>query len=171
MQSILQYRKFGLAVQAQLSRQQEAVSTEKSHQPAPPLPPASESPQESASSTPSSDSDIESIAAAPTRTHYSARTALGHALTGVQARDRTTHEGKGAQVFVVDWEGERDALNPRNWSLMTRLRTTLVVSSIAFVVGAASSVDTAVSPQASAAFGVSDVVESLATGKLLLLFS
>jgi hypothetical protein len=162
MQSILQYRKFGFAVQEQLRRQHE-LSTEKSHPHSPhPRLPAAATPQSLDSITPSTDSDIESLAATPT--HHSARTALGYALAGVSARDRTTHEGKGSKVFVVDWEGERDALNPRNWSLARRLGMTMVVSAIAFVVGVASAVDTAVLPQASADFGVSDVVESLAAG-------
>jgi hypothetical protein len=99
---------------------------------------------------------------ARTRTRFSARTALGHALNGIHARDRKTHEGKGSLVFVVNWDGERDPLNPRNISIPTRIWLTLIVSAIAFVMTAASSIDTAILPQASAEFGVSDVVESLA---------
>lgn len=48
-------------------------------------------------------------------TQYTARAALGHSLTGVHARDRVTHEGKGDKVFIVGWEGPDDPLNPRNW--------------------------------------------------------
>ena len=50
-------------------------------------------------------------------TQYTGRTALGHSLTGVHARDRRTHEGKGDKVFVVGWEGPDDPLNPRNWTV------------------------------------------------------
>lgn len=50
-------------------------------------------------------------------TQYTARAALGHSLTGVHARDRLTHEGKGDKVFVVGWEGPDDPLNPRNWTV------------------------------------------------------
>lgn len=50
-------------------------------------------------------------------TQYTARAALGHSLTGVHARDRRTHEGKGSKVFVVGWEGPNDPLNPRNWTV------------------------------------------------------
>lgn len=50
-------------------------------------------------------------------TQYTARAALGHSLTGVHARDRRTHEGKGEKVFVVGWEGPDDPLNPRNWTV------------------------------------------------------
>jgi hypothetical protein len=85
-------------------------------------------------------------------------------LTGIHARDRTTREGKGSKVFVVGWEGEDDPLNPRNYSTITRVGLTLVLASISFVVTAASSIDTAIIPQAAAEFGVSEVVESLATG-------
>lgn len=52
-------------------------------------------------------------------TQYTARAALGHSLTGVHARDRLTHEGKGDKVFVVGWEGPDDPLNPRNWTVST----------------------------------------------------
>lgn len=52
-------------------------------------------------------------------TQYTAGAALGHSLTGVHARDRLTHEGKGDKVFVVGWEGPDDPLNPRNWTVST----------------------------------------------------
>lgn len=53
-------------------------------------------------------------------TQYTARAALGHSLTGVHARDRRTHEGKGSKVFVVGWEGPDDPLNPRNWTVSSQ---------------------------------------------------
>lgn len=55
-------------------------------------------------------------------TQYTARAALGHSLTGVHARDRRTHEGKGDKVFVVGWEGPDDPLNPRNWTVSSNWR-------------------------------------------------
>lgn len=55
-------------------------------------------------------------------TQYTARAALGHSLTGVHARDRLTHEGKGEKVFVVGWEGPDDPLNPRNWTVSSHWR-------------------------------------------------
>lgn len=55
-------------------------------------------------------------------TQYTARAALGHSLTGVHARDRRTHEGKGDKVFVVGWEGPDDPLNPRNWTVSSDWR-------------------------------------------------
>jgi hypothetical protein len=170
MQSILQYRRIGLAVREQVERDHE-----KANHPVTSLPQILEVPEQaqrhasSSSGTSSSDDGplqlnrIGSIATV--RTQHSLRTALGHALHGIHARDRTTHEGKGEKVFVVNWEGENDPLNPRNWSVAYRAAITLSVSFIAFVVGAASSADTAVLPQAAADFGVSDVVEAMAIGK------
>lgn len=102
--------------------------------------------------------------AATAHTQYSARAALGHSLTGIHARDRLTHEGKGEQVFVVGWEGDSDPLSPRNWSTPKRVGVTLQISAIAFAVCAASSIDAAVVPQAAAEFGISEVAETMATG-------
>ena len=60
-------------------------------------------------------------------TQHTIGTALGAALTGIYVRDRTTREGgdKG-KVFVVGYEGERDNMNPHNWSFLLRLRATYV---------------------------------------------
>ncbi|KAF7556466.1 hypothetical protein G7Z17_g1460 [Cylindrodendrum hubeiense] len=102
------------------------------------------------------------------RTHYSDGTALGQALTGVHVRDRRTHEGHGGQVFVVDWAGPADPLNPHNWSMLRRIGVTLQISMIALFVGAASGIDATVLPQAAKDFGVSEVAESLATGLYLV---
>lgn len=89
---------------------------------------------------------------------------LGPALDGVEVRERTTKEGKGSLVFVVAWS-ENDHANPRTWSWSRRALYTVNVSFISFACMVASSIDSAVAPQAAAAFGVSPVVESLATGK------
>jgi hypothetical protein len=102
-------------------------------------------------------------------TQYSARGALGHSLTGIHARDRATHEGKGSKVFVVGWEGPDDPANPRNWTVTKRVCCTLQISLIAGAVGCASGIDATILPQAAADLGVSDVAESLATGKLPIL--
>lgn len=101
-------------------------------------------------------------------TQYTARAALGHSLTGIHARDRRTHEGKGEQVFVVGWEGPEDPLNPRNWPTARRISCTLQISLIAAAVGAASGIDATVLPQAARSLGVSEVAESLATGMYLI---
>jgi hypothetical protein len=100
------------------------------------------------------------------RTQYTARAALGHTLTGIVARDRITHEGnRGDKVFVVGWENEADPENPRNWNTVRRSIITLQIALIAVAVCASSSIDAAILPQAAETFGVSEVVESLATGK------
>ena len=52
-------------------------------------------------------------------------TAMGVALTGINVRDRTTKEGRGkGKVFVVGYEGEKDMLDPHNWSFVTRIGAT-----------------------------------------------
>lgn len=128
------------------------------------------SPRSSTSSN-ASTLDLDSGAAhrvATAATQYTARAALGHSLTGVDARDRRTHEGKGEQVFVVGWEGPDDPLNPRNWTIARRVSCTLQISLIAAGVGAASGIDATVLPQAAESLGVSEVAESLATGLYLV---
>ncbi|KAL8803276.1 MAG: hypothetical protein Q9200_006286 [Gallowayella weberi] len=92
-------------------------------------------------------------------TQGSMGTNLGVALTGINVRDRRTKEGSrdpsghSNKVFVVGYEGERDSLNPHNWSYSTRIWATLNIASIGWIVGFASSVDSAALPQASAEFG------------------
>jgi len=105
-----------------------------------------------------------------TRTQRSGPT-LGHAFTGIHVRDRTTKEGdKGAIVFVVGYQGPDDPLNPHNWPHTTRVLCTLAIASVGFVVGFASAIDSAALPQAAADFGVSPVVESMATALYLIGF-
>ncbi|KAF1982190.1 MFS transporter [Aulographum hederae CBS 113979] len=108
------------------------------------------------------------------QTRYSERTALGHALTGISPRSRTTAEGRAttqdSKVFVVGWSGDSDPFNPQNFSRMKKARIILCVASIAFIVTFASSIDSAVLPQAAEDFGVSEVTESLATALFLVGF-
>ena len=96
-------------------------------------------------------------------------TRLGHALSGINVRDRTTREGgdRSRQVFVVDFESEDDPMNPQNWSKVRRVCATFLVAYIGAVVGIASSIDSSVLMPASKEFGVSEVAESLATGELI----
>ena len=54
-------------------------------------------------------------------------TRLGTAMTGINVRDRRTREGKGGQVFIVDYERDDDPLNPHNWSFVTRMGATWVI--------------------------------------------
>lgn len=96
---------------------------------------------------------------------HSAGVALSQVLTGIHVRDHDAR-GHGEKIFVVDWQGPDDPLNPQNWSLGRRIGVTLQISIIAVFVGAASGIDAAVLPQAAASLGVSQVAESLATGTL-----
>ncbi|KAI9817145.1 MAG: hypothetical protein M1827_001257 [Pycnora praestabilis] len=105
-----------------------------------------------------------------TRTQDSVGTNLGVTLTGIDVRDRTTHEGKGGRVFIVGYEGENDSMNPHNWGFGVRISATLLIASIGFIVGFASSIDSAALKQATKDFGVSEVTESLATGLFLIGF-
>jgi hypothetical protein len=91
-------------------------------------------------------------------------TALGHILTGVEVRKREEHEGGEGNVFIVNFQGDKDSLNPHNWGWGIRLYITFLVASIGFVVGMASSIDSIAIQPASQDFGISEVAESLATG-------
>jgi hypothetical protein len=189
MQSILQYRRIRLAVQKQLLRDEEkrvAIRTanleENANQQPIPKPESQADALVSSAALDGSSSESSEIESpkeeggggngdkedappvTPTRTRLSERIVLGRALTGILARSRTAPEGGDARLFVVGWEGKDDPMNPKNRSTLQRVVATLIVSAIAFVVTAASAIDVAILPQASAEFGVSDVVESIATG-------
>ncbi|CAD0095794.1 unnamed protein product [Aureobasidium vineae] len=97
-------------------------------------------------------------------------TALGRILTGVKVRKREEHEGGEGNVFIVDFQGDQDDLNPHNWGWGIRLWITFMVASIGFVVGVASSIDSVAIQPASQEFGISEVAESLATGLYLIGF-
>ena len=102
-----------------------------------------------------------------TRSNRSLGTKIGHALTGVDVRNRTAKEGgdRSRQVFVVGFEGDKDPLNPHSWGWARRLAATAIIALIAGIVGIASSIDSSALKPAAAEFGVSEVTESLATGK------
>jgi len=103
-------------------------------------------------------------------TQQSARTALGNALTGIEVRKRSTKEGGEGNVFVVGFQGPDDPNNPHNWSLSVRIPCTFLIASIGCVVGIASAIDSSALQEAAKAFGVSEVVESMATGLFLVGF-
>ncbi|KAK4555815.1 hypothetical protein LTR86_007035 [Recurvomyces mirabilis] len=98
------------------------------------------------------------------------RTALGRALTGINIRKRSTKEGGEGNVFIVGYEGPHDENDPHHWSYWTRIPCTFLIASIGCVVGIASAIDSSALPHAAAEFGVSEVVESLATGLFLIGF-
>jgi multidrug resistance protein len=105
-------------------------------------------------------------------TARSVGTRLGVALTGIAVRDRRTNEGgpDAGKAFVVAFEGENDPSKPQNWSRTKRMCATAMIASIGFVVGVASSIDSPATARAAQEFGVSDVVEILATGLYLIGF-
>ncbi|KAH7138634.1 major facilitator superfamily domain-containing protein [Dendryphion nanum] len=122
------------------------------------------------SSRPSNDDHLNRI---PThKSHRSLGATLGQALTGIAVRRRKTHEGgcnnnTSSHIFVVGYEGDHDPLNPHNWSYTRRIAATAMIASIGFVVGIASSIDSSALRLAAEDFGVSEVVQSLATGLYL----
>lgn len=167
MQSFLQYRKIGLAVRKSIIHDHEKNDPE-SNLSVDGVPSNQQAQLETNISTLLELTHTKTLDISPSDSNANRKfmhTAFGLSLNGIHPRDRTTHEGKNGKVFVVGWEGEDDPSNPRNWSSSYRVFATLIVASISFAVGAASSADTAVLPQAAAHFGVSEVVEALAIGK------
>ena len=104
------------------------------------------------------------------RSTVSERHALGQTLTGINIRKRSTKEGGDGDVFVVGYEGPDDPNDPHNWSYWQRVPCTLLIAGIGCVVGIASAIDSSAIPQAAEEFGVSEVVESMATGLFLIGF-
>ena len=162
MQSIRQYRQLREGVERQLGRQ--SRSDEKAIGLAP-----------NGSGRTLADGDVDTepkfspglATAATDGTQCTGPIIIKQSLEGIVVRDRENHEGGGGLVFVVGFEGPDDPQEPHNWSLPRRLAATMVVSLIAFSVGAASSIDAVVTPQSSAAYGVSEVPGSLTTGMFL----
>lgn len=133
---------------------------------------------------------LDMIATVPTnRTNRSFGTRMGHALTGIEVRQLSkelTHtRSRGARnvstrsrdqkderetVFVVGYESEKDSMNPHNWPYAPRIAATIMIAAIGFIVGFASSIDSAALTQAAEEFGVGEVTESLATGLFLVGF-
>jgi hypothetical protein len=171
MQSYLQYRRLGDSVRAQLDHayaQRNANSTVKRD--------STPSPSSGSASINSTDDDNQisgdNDAAArsnsepleKSKTQRSEKTALAHSLAGVDIQKQLASTNQPADLFIVGWDGKDDPQNPKNYSFSSRLIATLLVSALAWVVGAASSINSGVLPQNTAAFGVSDVVGSLVTG-------
>jgi multidrug resistance protein len=105
-------------------------------------------------------------------THQTTGTMLGHAMSGIVVRQRTTREGgpEAGDVFVVSWESAEDPLDPKNWGFAKRIGLTFIISLIGGVVGFAAAVDSAVIPEAADEFGVTQIIEALATGLFLIGF-
>ncbi|KAJ6190599.1 hypothetical protein N7519_000620 [Penicillium mononematosum] len=73
-------------------------------------------------------------------------------------------------VFIVGFDGPDDQLNPKNWSTGRKWRTLGIVGTTGMLVGWASSIDSTVIKQGQEEYGVSEVVESLATALFLIAF-
>ncbi|KAK8154245.1 major facilitator superfamily domain-containing protein, partial [Phyllosticta citribraziliensis] len=71
------------------------------------------------------------------------------------------------KVFVVEHE-DGDPLDPHTWSVWSRVAATLLIGGIAFVVGVASSINSAVVKEVARDFEVSEEVATLATGRYLV---
>ncbi|KUJ24667.1 MFS general substrate transporter [Mollisia scopiformis] len=80
------------------------------------------------------------------------------------------HNHDGKDVFLVDFGGSDDQLNPKKWPHPRKYITVAIVGMTGFLVGWVSSIDSAVVQQARMEFGVSEVAESLATGLYLIAF-
>jgi MFS family permease len=76
----------------------------------------------------------------------------------------------GKQYYQVDWAGPNDPFNPKMWSTLDRICSTLLVAFVAFVATLASAIDSTVLTRASVEYGVSIVAESLATAIFLVGF-
>ncbi|RDW62905.1 MFS transporter [Aspergillus mulundensis] len=149
MQSYLQYRRIGQAVRKQLSEHPEWTSNA----------------QRRSKSLTAPNQNNEVVDEKPSRLRPLSLP------PGVKQHEITDANGAPSTVFVVGWDHHKDPADPRNYTLATRITATLIVSALGFAVGAASSIESAVLPQNSAAFGVSEVVASLATGIYLLGFA
>ncbi|KAJ3456582.1 hypothetical protein MRS44_016605 [Fusarium solani] len=182
MQSFLQYRRAAAAAQAQIDRDVEKARgnllPDTKREGAGQGPSDEEKKEESGPDSSILNEGTADIEECPVSMHrnttneaiqqcQSAGVALSQVLTGIHVRDHDAR-GHGQKVFVVDWQGLDDPLNPQNWSLGRRIGVTLQISVIALFVGAASGIDAAVLPQAAASLGVSEVAESLATGLYLV---
>ncbi|KAJ5115967.1 hypothetical protein N7456_000315 [Penicillium angulare] len=102
---------------------------------------------------------------AKSHTRKSEKTAIAYSLPGVTVRDIDDASDLPSRVFIVAWDGVNDPQHPRNWSTPARLWATFNVSLLAFIVTAASSINSGILPQNNAAYGVGDVVGSLVDGK------
>ena len=119
------------------------------------------------------EASTESLRAIPTESERSIASGFARTLTGLTVRSRLTQDGGelGQSMFVVGYQGQEDVMNPLNWSHWKRWYATLIVALIGAVVGAASAIDASVVSNVAREYGVSRVVESLASGLFLVGFA
>ena len=167
MQSFIQYRRIGRDVKAQIRRDTEkghlAPSTGNRH--AHNLQQSHNDSVQGALCAVSVNDPSQRTSLSSDRTQTPDANELVPHLDGVVAQEHTSAKGERSQIFVVGWTCHKDENNPHNWTKAKRAGCTLLVAFIAFVCMTASSIDSAIAPQAAKEFGVSPVVESLATGK------
>lgn len=82
----------------------------------------------------------------------------------LDAELQTMGEGSGDDVLLVDAKPTEPSLNPRLWPLYKRVLCTALATSVGFIVSWAGSITSAAAENATVEFGVSETVESLATG-------
>ncbi|KAJ6020076.1 hypothetical protein N7499_003366 [Penicillium canescens] len=82
----------------------------------------------------------------------------------LDAELQTLGEGSGDDILLVDAKPTEPSLNPRLWPLYKRVLCTVLATSVGFIVSWAGSITSAAAENASVEFGVSETVESLATG-------
>ncbi|KAJ5161151.1 hypothetical protein N7492_006543 [Penicillium capsulatum] len=166
MQSYLQYRRLGNAVRKQLNGlnvHHDVPSAVKETGPV--------GDSNISHASPSTLAQTDPKPATRSASGPSEKTALADSLTGVEVQKQADSPDRPPHVFLVGWDGENDPLCPRNFSFSRRLVVTLLLSALAWIVGAASSINSGVLPQNTEAFHVSDVVGSLVTGLYLLGFA
>ncbi|KAJ5289127.1 hypothetical protein N7478_002157 [Penicillium angulare] len=198
MQSYLQYRRLGSAVSKQLAdfsvddyeKEQAQYHYQQQQQQDGTSAPSQELKAQNETSGSSSDSESGDESAtkdlrssqeqdiagsngflAKSHTRKSEKTAIAYSLPGVTVRDIDDATDLPRRVFIVAWDGVNDPQHPRNWSMAARLWATFNVSLLAFIVTAASSINSGILPQNNAAYGVGDVVGSLVDGLYLIGFA
>lgn len=170
MQSYLQYRRLGNTVRAQLQTIPNRQNFSKGNTTLIPTRDQSsttsnsESPTENINQDPSDTIDNGNLQEKPFNTEDSSQVTLAQSLAGVDIQKRLNSTNQPAHLFIVGWQDENDPQNPRNYPFSSRLIATLLVSALAWIVGAASSINSGVLPQTTETFHVSDVVGSLDTG-------
>lgn len=159
MAAFIQLRKLKLGVQRQLDELHETENGGAVNGFTGPQNRRNQAINEDGESDKEKDDDSSSTEASNTADHPYARIP---GVTLSQASD-------GKDVYIVGWESPTDPQNPQNWSTPRRLRTTIIVFFIAFVVTAASSIDAAVIVPASMDLGVSEVTEALGGTAMFLI--
>ena len=166
MQSYLQFRRLGHVVDRQLENAPEHGAT--SSMKKAPVDDAAPSVLSSRASRDAANPAPSPLSQKPSQ--YSEKSGLAQFLAGIDIQKQLDSSNPNSHVFVVGWESDDDPLNPRNFSYTRRMVATLLVTALAFIVGAASAIESGVLPQITETYGVSEVVGSLVTGMIALVW-